>query len=236
VVIPVYNERANVARLAEEIERGLSALGDEWEAIWVDDGSTDRTVDVLRQLDPPHRLLRFAGNCGQSAALVAGFEAARGEWLATLDGDGQNDPADIPRLLDHAVACGVDLVNGVRTSRRDSLIRRLSSRIANAYRRRMLHDGVSDVGCSTRVVRRDLALGLPFFDGLHRFLPALVAMRGGTMDELPVNHRRRTSGASKYGVHNRLWVGLRDVRGVRWLQDRHRSWQVVEASEGGEHE
>jgi dolichol-phosphate mannosyltransferase len=228
LVIPAYNEAGNIAVLAREIDQAMARLGEPWEAIWVDDGSTDATIEALRALGPPHRYLRFGANRGQSAALCAGIRAARGEWVGTLDADGQNDPADIVRQLAHARAHGADMVNGVRVSRRDSWVRRWSSKIANAYRRALLHDSVTDVGCSTRVMRRELLTDLPFFHGMHRYLPTLVAMRGGTIDELPVAHRPRTAGVSKYGIGNRLWAGLEDVRGMRWLRSRQRPWTIVE--------
>ena len=232
LVIPAYNEKGNIATLAAEIDAAMARLGAPWEAIWVDDGSTDGTLDVLRVLPSPHRYLRFARNCGQSAALFAGIRAARGSWIGTLDADGQNDPADLPRQLARARERNVDMVNGVRVDRRDSWVRRWSSKIANAYRRALLHDNVADVGCSTRVMRREVVCDLPFFHGMHRYLPALVAMRGGVIDEIPVAHRPRSTGRSKYGVRNRLWVGLEDLRGVRWLRSRQRPWIVAEASPG----
>ncbi len=162
---------------------------------------------------------------------MAGFHAARGEWVGTLDGDGQNDPADLPRLLQHAIDGDADMVNGVRARRRDGFVRRLSSRIANGVRNRLTGENVTDVGCSTRVVRREAVLRLPFFHGMHRFLPTLVRMQGFVIAEQPVNHRPRAGGTSKYGIHNRLWSGIRDLFGVRWLQSRHRRWRVAETSE-----
>jgi dolichol-phosphate mannosyltransferase len=232
LVVPAYNERQSIPALAAEIDRAMRQLGEPWEAIWVDDGSTDDTIDVLRSLAPPHRYLRLAENSGQSAALLAGFKAARGSWIGTLDADGQNDPADLPRLFHRAREAGVDMVNGVRRQRRDSWLRRWSSRLANAYRRALLHDGASDVGCSTRVVRHELVADLPCFDGMHRFLPSLVAARGAKVIELEVAHRPRATGVSKYGVRNRLWVGLEDVQGVRWLRARERHITISEEGPG----
>ena len=233
LVIPAFNEEASVVELRAEIDAAMSAVDFPWEAVWVDDGSTDRTCERLRGFLPPHRYLRFLENCGQSAALVAGIRSALGEWIATLDGDGQNDPRDIRRQLEYALANDLDMVNGIRTERSDNAVRRVSSCIANRYRRRLLGDSATDVGCSTRVVRRVFVYDLPFFDGLHRYLPALVEMRGGSMGEIPVNHRPRRAGHSKYGIRNRLWVGLRDVQGVRWLKARHRRWTIAERSPGG---
>ncbi|MEL7304628.1 MAG: glycosyltransferase family 2 protein [Myxococcota bacterium] len=231
VVVPVYNEQDNVAPLGEEITAAFRSVSYSWEAMWVDDGSQDATLEGLRALPAPHRYLALRTNSGQSAALYAGFREARGTWIGTLDGDGQNDPADLPRQLRHALETHSDMVNGIRTNRRDSWIRRVSSQLANSYRRRRLNDGVTDVGCSTRVVKRSLVQELPFFNGMHRYLPALVAAQGAKLDEIDVNHRPRQSGTSKYGVQNRLWVGLRDVRGVQWLLQRQRRWEICERSD-----
>lgn len=231
LVIPVHDEAANIARSAAEIDRAFSMIPFAWEAVWVDDGSTDGSAALIRALPAPHRLLRLDRNHGQSTACIAGFEAARGEWIGTLDGDGQNDPVDLLRQLAHALANGVDMVNGMRTRRQDSLVRRMSSRIGNAVRAWITGEReVADVGCSTRVVRRTAVLQLPFFHGMHRFLPTLVRMRGYRLAQIPVNHRPRVAGRSKYGIANRLWVGLGDCVGVRWLQARHRRWRAVEDS------
>ena len=154
IVIPTFNEEGSVSRLHAEIDSAMSAVPYAWEAVWVDDGSTDGTVQKLREFGAPHRYLRLGENRGQSAALIAGIEAAHGEWVGTLDGDGQNDPRDIPKQLSYALDERLDMVNGIRTVRNDNMVRRLSSRLANGYRRRLLRDGVTDVGCSTRVVRR----------------------------------------------------------------------------------
>jgi len=231
VVIPVKDEEANIAPLAAEIDAALAGLECSWEVVWVDDGSRDASAVRLRELDRPHRYLILDRNHGQSAAYAAGFRAARGEWVATLDGDGQNDPADLPRQLAHAHARRVDMVNGIRTGRCDSRARRVASAIGNGFRACLTGRGVSDVGCSTRVVRRAAVLEVPFFHGMHRFLPTLVRMRGYAIDEIPVNHRPRRAGRSKYGIWKRMWWGLRDCFGVRWLQRRNRNWRVGE--EGG---
>ena len=231
VVIPIKNEEATIPSLAAEVDRAFASVDYPWEAVWVDDGSTDRSVDILRALPAPHRLLRLDRNHGQSAAFMAGFRGARGAWVGTIDGDGQNDPADLPRQLAHARANGADMVNGIRAKRQDSIVRKLSSRIGNGTRNWLTGKSVADVGCSTRVVRREALLNLPFFHGMHRFLPTLVRMAGYRIDEIPVNHRQRAGGKSKYGINNRLWSGLRDIFGVRWLQSRHRTWTVVEGGE-----
>lgn len=226
VIVPVRDEADSIATLAAEIAAALVGL--EWEAIWVDDGSRDASRERLRGLPAPHRWLALAGPSGQSAALAAGIVSARGEWVATLDGDGQNDPADLPRLLVHARAGGFDLVNGFRAHRQDTALRRSAGWIANRVRTLLTGRSVRDVGCSTRVARRDLLATLPVFDGYHRYLPTLLQARGGRVAELPVNHRPRANGRSKYGIIGRLWRGLFDVFGVRWLLARTRPWQVGE--------
>ncbi len=227
LIIPIKNEEATIAALAQEIDAGMAGVSYRWEALWIDDGSTDRSLEVMKALPLPHRWISFDRNHGQSAAFIAGFEHARGTWIGTIDGDGQNDPSDIPKLLAHALAVQVDMVNGFRATRQDSVVRKISSRIGNGVRNWLSGKTVRDVGCSTRVVRRSAVLNLPFFHGNHRFLPTLVAMRGHTIAELPVNHRPRAGGRSKYGISNRLWSGLRDIFGVRWLKHRNRNWKVA---------
>lgn len=234
VVVPAYNEEDNIAPLAAEIDAAFAEMPYRWEALWIDDGSSDGTRDALRTLAGNHRFIALDRNSGQSAALYAGFHDAQGTWIGTLDADGQNDPADLPKQLEEAIARDADMVNGIRVNRRDSWLRRVSSKLANSYRRRKLRDGVTDVGCSTRVVRRTFLTRLPFFHGMHRYLPALVAAQGGKIVEIPVNHRPRNAGVSKYGVQNRLWVGLEDVRGVQWLMSRQREWEIAERSEAAE--
>ena len=228
VVIPIKNEEGTIRALALEIDQALGAVDYAWEAVWVDDGSTDQSLTILRSLPAPHRWLTFDRNHGQSAAFAAGFRAARGEWIGTLDGDGQNDPKDLPRQLAHALAESVDMVNGIRAKRADNGIRKLSSKLANGFRNLITGRTVTDVGCSTRVMRHRCVDDLPFFHGYHRFLPTLVVMNGYSFAEIPVNHRPRSAGRSKYGINNRLWSGLRDCFGVRWLRTRHRPWKVQE--------
>ena len=223
VVIPVCNERDNVLPLAREIH---DALDGHWrhETIFVDDGSTDGTAAAVRTARadgmPQIRLIRHAVRSGQSAAIATGVRAARAPWIATLDGDGQNDPADIPQLL--AVARGATsprlrLVMGNRTTRRDTWLRRLSSRVANGVRGRLLRDGTPDTGCGIKVFDRAVFLDMPRFDHMHRFMPALFLREGCEVVSVPVNHRQRTRGTSKYGLHNRLWVGIVDLGGMMWL-------------------
>jgi glycosyltransferase involved in cell wall biosynthesis len=224
VVIPLKNEAGNLEPLAREVERALSNSPYRWECLWIDDGSVDASLAELQRIaayDSRHRIVVLERNAGQAAAMSVGFSHARGRLLATLDADGQSDPADLPRLAAHLDARQLDLVNGWRQRRRDSGIRRISSRIANAFRNRLTGESVRDVGCSVRVMRREAVDGIPLFHGMHRFLPTLIRMNGFTRrDELPVHHRPRMRGVSKYGVHNRLWVGIGDTLMIRWLARR----------------
>lgn len=219
VVIPVCNEFDNVGPLAREIVAALT--GREFEIIFVDDGSTDDTaaaVRALREDIPEVRLLRHSFRSGQSAAVCSGVRYARAEWIATLDGDGQNDPADIPKLFE--VRHSAELVMGNRVQRRDTWLRHLQSRVANGVRGRLLGDGTPDTGCGIKVMRRDVFLDLPRFDHMHRFLPALFLRAGARVVSVPVAHRPRERGTSKYGLFDRLWVGIVDIFGVMWLRRR----------------
>ncbi len=226
VVVPVRDEAENLAALLDEIVRALDGHY-EYEIVYVDDGSTDDTLSrllALRQSFPLLRVLRHPQACGQSTALVSGIRTARGKTIATLDGDGQNDPADIPRLLDalHELEChnSKAIVVGYRKRRRDTGWRKISSRLANAVRGSLLGDHTPDTGCGLKVFSRELFLLLPYFDHMHRFLPALVQRAGGKVVSLEVNHRPRLHGLSKYGTWHRLWVGIVDIIGVMWLQRR----------------
>ncbi len=226
VVVPVRNEAENIVPLIEEIHEALEGRWD-FEVIYVDDGSTDETKARLTAAGARFerlKVLRHRASCGQSAAIWTGVKAARGSWIVTLDGDGQNDPADIPALLEVAEAAdpgaGLDMVAGIRRKRRDSWLKRVSSRIANAVRQALLRDGVSDTGCGLKVIRRQSYLALPYFDHMHRYLPALVIRGGGGIRCVDVNHRPRLEGASNYGVLDRLWVGISDLFGVAWLLRR----------------
>jgi dolichol-phosphate mannosyltransferase len=226
LVVPVWNEAENIASLLAEIDAALGEVVAH-EILYVDDGSTDATAERLAQAQaryPRLRVLHHAARCGQSTALMTGVRAARAEWIVTLDGDGQNDPADIPRLLavlrDPAQPKNLELVGGHRRRRRDSWVKRMSSRVANGVRSRVLGDGTPDTGCGLKIIRRSTYLELPFFDHMHRFLPALVQRAGGGTVSIEVNHRPRTRRVSNYGIRNRLWVGLVDMLGVLWLQRR----------------
>ena len=232
IVIPVKNEQETLPGLAKEIDAAFAAQTYAWEVLWVDDGSTDRSRALMQTLPAPHRWIALDRNHGQSAAFAAGFRAARGTWVGTLDGDGQNDPVDLPRQLARALETGVDMVNGIRAKRQDSWFRKLSSKIGNGARNWMTGNTVKDVGCSTRVAKREALIDLPFFHGMHRFLPTLVQMKGWSIDEIPVNHRPRAGGASKYGLWNRAPSAFRDLFGVRWLKLRNRNFRV--AAQGGQ--
>ena len=234
VVVPVRNEADNILPLVAEITAALAGMAHE--IVYVDDGSTDATHDRLAEAGRLHgvRMLRHRRSCGQSAAIATGVGAARGGWIVTLDGDGQNDPADIPVLLRRAQEAfargeGRLLVAGHRVRRADSRVKRLTSRIANRVRASVLGDATPDTGCGLKVLRRDLFLELPRFDHMHRFLPALVLRAGGRTEALPVRDGPRTRGRSNYGTLDRLGVGLVDLLGVWWLQRRGRI-PVVEAS------
>ena len=221
VVIPVRNESGNVASLISEIDAALKHMTHE--IVYVDDGSTDDTFSQLKTLQTQFtqlNIVRHAKSCGQSTAVRTGVKAAQFNWVATLDGDGQNDPADIPKLM-AAVKDGIDLVGGNRrASRRDTWIKRISSVIANTVRSKMLRDDTPDTGCGLKLFKRDVFLDLPYFDHMHRFLPALIKRRGGKIVSVPVAHRNREYGKSNYGTIDRLLVGLVDLFGVAWLQRR----------------
>ncbi len=226
LVIPVFNEADNIQPLIDEIRAALDGRL-EYEVIYVNDGSTDDTLARLQAARAGFHRLRILSHrcsCGQSTAVRTGVKAARAPWIATLDGDGQNDPADVPALYAAATAADAPpelwLIAGWRRTRRDSWLKRLSSRIANGVRSRILRDRTPDTGCGLKVFRRDVFLDLPYFDHMHRFLPALVLRAGGQVRSVEVHHRPRERGQSKYGVWNRLWVGIVDLFGVGWLQRR----------------
>jgi len=222
VVVPVYNEEANVPILQEELRVALK--GRDYEIIFVDDGSVDRTAARI-ETAPNIRLIRFEKNSGQSAAIYAGVTATRGGTLVIIDGDLQNDPADIPKLLAE-IARGADLVCGYRVQRRDTLLKRVTSRIANAVRSRYTKDGVRDTGCTLKAMRRECMSTLLPFKGMHRFIPALVKAAGYRLVEVPVNHRPRRFGQSKYGLGNRALRATVDMFGVRWLLSRRLNYKI----------
>ncbi|MBK6333397.1 MAG: glycosyltransferase family 2 protein [Thermomonas sp.] len=234
VVVPVHNEEDNVAPLVGEIVAALRGLVD-FEIVYVDDTSRDSTLERLRALQvttPELRVIRHLTNAGQSTAVRNGVKAARAPWIATLDGDGQNDPADIPKLLAQrdAAAAGIKLFAGWRVNRQDSGSKRWASKWANAIRARMLRDDTPDTGCGIKLFERDAFLDLPYFDHMHRYLPALMQRAGWKTVSVPVNHRHRTAGVSKYNNLGRALVGIRDLRGVAWLITRSRRTAVEELS------
>jgi dolichol-phosphate mannosyltransferase len=232
VVVPVRNEAGNIAPLVAEIATALA--GTDFEVVYVNDGSTDATADELVRLKAMHSWLRYvrhAQSCGQSAAVLSGVIAARAPIIVTLDGDGQNDPAFLPRLIDQLRAGmpGLGLVAGQRVGRKATGFKKFQSRIANGVRGLILRDGTRDTGCGLKAFPRELFLRLPYFDGLHRFLPALVKREGLAVGYVDVIDRPRLSGRSNYGMWDRLWIGILDLFGVWWLIRRRR--RVADVSE-----
>jgi dolichol-phosphate mannosyltransferase len=231
VVIPVYNEEDNLEPLWAELVLVLERLGEEFEVIFVDDGSQDRSAEIIRSLreaDPRVRLVRFKANAGESAATDAGFRAARGHWVVTMDADLQNDPADIPRLL--ADLDRWDAVTGWRVNRAsgDVLPKRIASRVANRIRNWLSDEAIADSGCTFRAFRRECLRGLVLYRGFHRFIPTLLRMRGYRVIEVPVNHRPRRFGRSKYGITSRAIVAFCDLLAVRWMKSRALHYEVAE--------
>lgn len=232
VVVPVYNEEDSLEPLWAELRPVLERLGPSFEVIFVDDGSRDRSAEIIRSIrerDSRVRLVRLKANAGETAATDAGFKAAQGRWVVTMDADLQNDPADIPVLLSHLGQW--DAVSGCRVNRAagDSRVRRISSRIANRIRNRLSQESVEDSGCTFRAFRRQCLRELTLYRGLHRFIPTLLRMRGYRVLEIPVNHRPRRFGRSKYGVMNRAVVGFADVLAVRWMKARLLRYEVAES-------
>jgi glycosyltransferase involved in cell wall biosynthesis len=226
-VIPVHNEKDNLGPLVEELIRELDRVGTPYEILLVDDGSTDGSGEVMDRLvrgRPQLRCLHLERNRGQSAALGAGFEAAGGDYIVTLDADLQNDPADIARLMEWIPQ--FDMVAGFRRKRRDNRLRRVSSVVANRVRSAILGDGIRDTGCSLKLFRRDLTPRMPRLNGMHRFMPLLIQLQGGTVTQVPVNHRPRTAGESKYNVKNRLFRGILDLFGMWWVKRRFVNYAV----------
>jgi dolichol-phosphate mannosyltransferase len=222
VVVPVFNEEANMPILQSELRSVLAGI--DHEIIFVDDGSTDQSAGKI-EAAPHVRVLRFEKNAGQSAALFAGLNAARGAIIVTIDSDLQNDPADIPALL-AGVSKGADLACGYRERRQDTLLKRLTSRVANFVRSRYTRDGVRDTGCTLKAMRRECVAALVPFKGMHRFIPALVKGAGYRIVEIPVNHRPRKFGQSKYGLGNRAVRATIDMFGVRWLLSRRLNYKI----------
>jgi glycosyltransferase involved in cell wall biosynthesis len=233
IVVPVRNESGNIAPLVAEIEAALTPRG-AFEIVYVDDGSTDATAQELAQLAasrPFLRIVRHSRSTGQSAAVRTGVRASRAPLVATMDGDGQNDPAFLPAMLDLMDSSGprCGLVQGQRVGRKDTGFKRFQSRVANKVRGAILRDGTRDTGCGLKLFRREAYLALPYFDALHRFMPALIKREGFSIGHVDVQDRPRGAGVSKYGFFDRLWVGLVDLAGVRWLINRRK--RIPEAAE-----
>lgn len=230
IVVPIYNEQDNIEPLLAELEAVMSAYPSSWEVIFVDDGSHDRSRFILKKLvqegkKPFLRSIRLKQNAGQTAALKAGFRAADGEYVITLDGDGQNDPKDIPHLIGVA-KLGYDLVCGKRRLRQDCQTKRVISKFANFFRQKILSDGISDTGCSLKVYRKKALDQIPLYKGMHRFLPALFLIEGFSVKEVDVEHRERSSGKSKYTLFNRGFSLVIDLFMVWWMKKRKLSYEV----------
>ncbi|MFW2439805.1 MAG: glycosyltransferase family 2 protein [Arenicellales bacterium] len=236
VVIPVQNEEENIRLLVDEVRQSLDGVLD-YELIYVNDGSTDATLQLLEEYRagfPQLRVISHAAGVGQSSAVRTGIQHADSEIIATLDGDGQNDPADIPALYQALMVqadSGVVLVNGYRKKRKDTYIKRISSKLANGIRGWLLDDDTPDTGCGLKVFSREAYLAIPFFDHLHRFLPAMMINGGGKVISVEVNHRERQLGSSHYGFFDRLWVGIFDILGVIWLKSRTTHPVVIKNSD-----
>lgn len=227
VVIPLKDEQDNVIELIQELEPIMASFKEPWELICIDDGSKDQTLEILQSLkkERPHlKILAFDKNYGQTSAFDAGFKIAQGEFIITLDGDRQNDPKDIPDLV--KLASSHDLVVGWRYQRKDSFVKKITSRIANFVRGYLCRDGLHDTGCSLKVYRRKSLETIRLFHGMHRFLPALFHMHGYKITELPVNHRERTKGKTKYNFFNRSFNTIADMLAVRWMASRLLRYKV----------
>ena len=231
LVIPVFNEEDNIDELYAEVASSMSCQPCAWELVFVDDGSSDHSLDIIRTLadkDERVRYVSFESNCGQSAAFAAGFRFAQGDVVVTLDADLQNDPADIPAMLQ--VYAGVDMVIGWRANRQDNFIKRYASRIANWIRNGISQETVRDTGCSLKVMRSDMLKSIPMFTGMHRFLPTLMKLEGARVAEVRVNHRPRRKGVSKYGIWDRAWASAYDLLAVRWMKKRHIGYLVAKTN------
>jgi glycosyltransferase involved in cell wall biosynthesis len=230
LVIPVFNEAENLPELLKEIVAAVAPLGRAWEVVFIDDASTDTSLDIIKGLakeQPEVRFLSFTRNCGQSAGFKAGFDAAKNDLVVTMDADLQNDPADIPAMLEKYDQ-GFDMVIGWRRIRQDSFMKRIGSRIGNGVRNRLTREEVHDTGCSLKVMDAAMARRLPMFRNMHRFLPTLMKMLGARVAEVKVNHRPRRHGTSKYGTWDRLKAGVYDLFAVRWMQRRWLDYEIRE--------
>lgn len=232
IILPVYNESDNIELLYNEISGLIGDIAVPCEIIWVDDGSTDGSRDIIKGIaktDAHCRYLCFEKNCGQSAALYAGFQAAKGRYVITMDSDLQNNPRDILNMIPYLGE--YDMVTGWRKDRHDTGWRKFSSKFANGVRNRLSRETIKDTGCSLKIMKTRLLKNIKIYKGLHRFLPTLMKMEGATVIEVPVSHRPRTMGVSKYGTWDRAFSGLRDLLAVRWMQDRQIHYQIRESSD-----
>lgn len=239
IVIPIYNEEDNIGPLVARIREVMVGWDGTVEILFVDDGSSDRTLELLKEgqaADPRIRIIHFHRNMGQTAAMAAGFRLARGEVIATLDADLQNDPLEIPRLA--AMLTDWDAVCGVRTRRKDTLWKRISSRIGNGFRNWLTGDNIIDTGCTLKAYRRECLDGLELYKGMHRFLPTLIKMRGYRVTQVPVSHHPRLAGVTKYGTWGRLVKGFEDVLAVRWMKKNYIGFesnlQIIERDSTGQ--
>jgi glycosyltransferase involved in cell wall biosynthesis len=221
IVIPIYNEQDNLVPLLDELVAVVQKLDQPFEIICVDDASSDNSFSVLQDLKPKYpqlRVIQHTINCGESAGQATGFAHARGRWIVTMDADQQNDPADIPALLE--ASRHVDAVCGIRRRREDNWVKRISSKVANGFRNKVTGDVIADAGCTFRLLKREALREIPVFNGMHRFLPTLLRMQGFKVVEIPVNHRPRIRGESKYGIGNRMFRGLVDCFAILWWRKR----------------
>ncbi|MBO8127502.1 MAG: glycosyltransferase family 2 protein [Firmicutes bacterium] len=229
VILPIYNEAENIPYLLSELKGVLDEITPDYEILCINDGSTDKSavlIEEAKEHDPRIILVNFAYNAGQSAAFSAGFKLAKGKYVITMDADLQNDPADIPKLLEKIKE--YDVVIGWRTQRNDSWVKKISSKIGNGVRNWLTGDDIHDTGCSLKVFRNEVVKKIPMFSGMHRFLPTLAKIEGYSVCQVPVNHRPRKYGVSKYGIFNRAWSGLKDVLAVRWMKARHINYEIKE--------
>jgi len=233
IIIPIKDEEENIRDLYNEINMAMNRIDKEWECIWIDDGSEDKSLEILKELskkDKRHKFISFEQNMGQSAALYAGFKFARGKIFLTIDGDGQNDPNDFLLLLDVMKQKKVDFVTGYRKNRQDSNIKKISSKIGNFFRNLITGKTVKDAGCAIKVFKRECVEFLPPFKGMHRFLASIIHYQGFSWAEIPVTHRPRKKGTSKYNISNRLWVGIMDLIGIWWFKKRTFRYKISEIS------
>lgn len=227
IIIPLKDEEGNIRELIEEIEPVMQNQDEPWELICIDDGSTDQTLPILNDLKKTKKYLRtliFTKNFGQSSAFDAGFSAAKGELIITLDGDRQNNPKDIPKLI--AISDKYDLVCGIRQKRKDSFFKKIISTFANKIRSRVCHDGIADTGCSLKLYRRSCLMNIKLYHGMHRFLPALFQIEGYRVGQISVSHRERLKGKTKYSIFNRSFNTIADMFAVRWMRKRKLNYEI----------